>query len=115
MMKNNVGHTCRHVIFRLHRPFTVKAFDQHWLLVQPSTRKADTETVRYDAVNYDTVLKVLLERYVNADRHQQRILYDNSIAAPDSAERDPVLVTTRGRRTRSIHRNFFTINMQKLN
>ena len=65
-------------------------------MVQPSIQRSDTETVRYDVVDYDTVLKGLLEMYVNADRHQQRMLYGHAIAVLDSAIRDPVLVRTRG-------------------
>ena len=30
MMINNMGRPCRNAIFRLHRPFTVQDFDQHW-------------------------------------------------------------------------------------
>ena len=43
--------------------------------VLPSIRKADTEPVRYDSVDYDGVLKGIRERYANDDRHQQRMLY----------------------------------------
>ncbi|TDH69135.1 hypothetical protein CCR75_003185 [Bremia lactucae] len=43
------------------------------------------------------MLRGLRERYANADRHRQMMLYDYALAAPDSAFRDPVLVWTRGR------------------
>ena len=105
LMTTNMGHPCRHAIFRLHRPFTLQDFDQHWWFVQPSTRRADTETVIYDVFDCDTVLKELLEGYVNDDRHQQRMLYDHAIAAPDFEIRDPVLVRTRGRPTGSTCRS----------
>ena len=68
-------------------------------MVSPSARRDDTETVRYDVIDYDTVLKELLERYVSADRHQQRMLYDHAIATPDSSIRDHELIRTRGRPT----------------
>ena len=104
-MTDNMGHPCRQAIFRLHRPFTVQYFDQHRWLAKPSTRPADTETVRYDVVDYGSVLKGLLERYVNTERHHQRMLYDHAISAPDSAIHEPLLVRTRGRPTRSTRRN----------
>ena len=66
-------------------------------MVSPSARRDDTETVRYDVIDYDTVLKELLERYVSANGHQQRMLYDHDIATPDSAIRDHELVRTPGR------------------
>ena len=51
------------------------------------------------------MLKGPFERYVNADRHQQRMLYDHARAAPDFAIRDPVLVRTRGHPTGSTRCN----------
>ena len=110
LMTDNMGHPCLHAIIRLHRPLTVQDFDQRWWLVQPSTRKADTKTVRYDVVDFDTVLKGLLERYVNGDRHQHRMLFDHAIAAPDSAIRDPVLVRTHGRPAGFTCRKSFTLS-----
>ena len=44
----------------------------------------------------------LLEMNVNADRHQQRMLYGQVIASPDSSIRIPVLGRTRGRPTGSV-------------
>ena len=80
---------------RSERPLTVEDFDYQI----GGLCRVDTESVIYDFVDYDAVLRGLRDKYAITDRYKQGMLYDHAIADPDASICDPVLARTHGRPT----------------